>query len=369
MSPILRLMHDLEESIAVGSPERREKTLWRVTDLFLLDTELLTDEQIEIFDGVIARLAAEIETRARADLARRLAPVPKAPPGVILSLAQDHIEVARPILVHSPRLDDRTLITIAIGKGQEHQQAIAQRAQLSEPVTEVLVVHGAAPVMHALAANPGARLSSDSAAVLVDKARLDEELQVLLSARADLPNVQVHRLIELAQDTARRHLSASVPSDLRGAVDEAVAHSAKRVRAIVAGTLDYGTALDTVGAIEIGRRLDEEDIAGFAASDLLEETVCAVASCVGLSLTAAERLFTMADSDLLLVVAKAQGWSWPTLQAVLRLRDPDTLLPHHARRLAQTYADLAEKTAQGVLRFVKQRDRAEATAQTRVKVR
>jgi Uncharacterised protein conserved in bacteria (DUF2336) len=368
MSPILRLMHDLEESI-VASPERREMTLWGVTDLFLLDAARLTDDQIDIFDSVIARLAAEIETRARAELARRLAPVPNAPAGIIHSLAHDEIDVARPVLVHSPRLDDETLVTIVMAKGEEHQQAVAQRPQLTATVTDALVSRGGRPVVHALAANRGARFSRNGAAVLVDKARLDEELQLLLQARNDLPAEQVRRLIELAQDTARQHLAATMPSELRHVIDEAVEQSAKRVRAIVAGSLDYSTALDTVGAIEISRRLDEEDIAGFATNDCLEETICALASCVELSLSAAERLFTMADSDLLLVVGKAQGWSWTTIQLLLRLRDPDTLLPHNAKRLAETYEDLAPKTAEGVLRFLRQRERAETSAQSRPKVR
>jgi hypothetical protein len=369
MSPILRLMNDLEESIVAASPERRETTLWGVTDLFLLDADLLTDEQIDIFDSVIARLAAEIEARARAELARRLAPVAKAPPGIVRSLAYDTIEVARPILVHSPRLDDETLVGIVSTTGQEHRQAVAQRAQLAETVTDALVSHGEGPVMHALAANQGARFSAEGAAVLVNEARLDEELQLLLRARGDLPAAQVQRLVALAQDTARRHLSASMPSELRGAVEEAVAHSARQVRAIVAGTLDYTSARDTIGAIELGRAVDEEDVAGFAGRDCLEETICALASCARLSLIAAERLFTMADSDLLLVVGKAQGWSWSTIRELLRLRDPDTLLPHNARRLAQTYGDLSPKTAETVLRVVRQRDRAEAENQPRTKVR
>src|SRR4051812_41007711 len=119
MNPILRLMQDLEESIAGSSdrPDRHETTLWRVTDLFLRDIDLFTEDQIDIFDGVIARLAVEIETRARAALARRLAPLAKAPPGVVRWLAHEEIAVAHPVLVHSPRLDDSTLIAVATARG------------------------------------------------------------------------------------------------------------------------------------------------------------------------------------------------------------------------------------------------------------
>lgn len=359
MNPVHRLMQDLEESI-VGSPDQpdcHETTLRRVTDLLLGDIDLLMEDQIDIFDSVIARLAVEIETRARAELARRLAPLAKAPPVVILRLAHDAIEVARPILVHSPRLDDGTLIAVAIARGQGHMQAIAERRHLSEPVTDVLATRGDRRVVHTLAANRDARLSRESAAVLVDQALLDEELQVLLSARTDLPESQIQRLVAIAAVAARRNLAASTPAVLHPVMEQALAKSAKRVRAIIAGAIDYRMALDTIGAIEISRLIDEHDVAGFAENDHLEETICAVASCAELSLAAAERLFTTANSDLVLMVGKAQGWSWATVQVLCRLKDPESLLPHKAKRLKDTYDDLASRTAQRVLRFVRHRDR------------
>jgi hypothetical protein len=358
MNPVRHLLSDLEDTIRTGSSDRNETTLWQVTDLFLGDVERLTEEQIDIFDTVIARLARAIETRARAELARRLAPVDKAPPGVIRSLALDTIEVARPVLVHSRRLRDEDLVAVATSRSGDHREAIARRPQLSRPVSDVLVARGDEPVMRALASNPGARLSDESVAVLVDRARLDEELRVLLRARRDLPQDQVRRLFEAAEAAARRRLTASTPRDLHAIVEKALTRSTKQVRA-AAGSLDYGQALETIGTIEVSRPIDEEDVAGFAAKEDLEETICAVAACAGLSLTAAERLFTVADSDLVLIVAKAQGWRWSTLESLLRLRDPDALLPQQARRLAETFEGLAPETAARVLRFVQRRDRNE----------
>ncbi|HEX2510197.1 MAG TPA: DUF2336 domain-containing protein [Microvirga sp.] len=357
MHAVRRLMHDLEETISVGSPERRETTLWRVTDLLLVDIEKLTEEQIGIFDDVIARLAQAIESEVRAELARRLAPVDKAPPRLMRSLAHDAIEVARPVLAQSRRLDDGDLIAVALSHGPEHRQAIAERPFLAEPVTDTLLSRADRPILHTLAANAGARFSREGARVLVDRARLDEELQILLKARIDLPKEQVERLFALAQDAARRSLAASTPMDLHPVMDRALARTTKRLRAVVAGPLDYGAAMDTIGAIEIGRPIDEEDVAGFVAGEQLEETICAVAACTSLSLEAAERLFTVADSDLLLILGKAKGWSWATLRALLALKDPDALEPQRLKRHAETFEDLDPQTAHRVLRFVQRRDR------------
>ncbi len=76
------------------------------------------------------RLVETIETEVRARLADQLAPIPNAPPRIIHSLAfDDEIEVARPVLMQSERLDEATLVRNAATKGQAHLLAIAQRKQ------------------------------------------------------------------------------------------------------------------------------------------------------------------------------------------------------------------------------------------------
>ena len=59
------LIEDLDSAIALASRSRRNDHLERVTDLFLRDAPRLSDEQIDLFDVVIARLASAIEVRAR----------------------------------------------------------------------------------------------------------------------------------------------------------------------------------------------------------------------------------------------------------------------------------------------------------------
>jgi hypothetical protein len=348
MNPVRDLLSDLETTIRANSTERRLTTLRQVTELFLGEGDRLSEEQVAIFDAVFVRLAEVLETGARADLARRLAPHERAPPGIIGALAKDAIEVARPVLVHSPRLRDGDLLAIAGTAGNDHRQAIAGRRQLSAAVVGALVARGDLPTMRAVAANQGACLSPASLAVLIDRARLDEELARLLQSRTDLPPAQLRRLIDLAQEASRRKF-AGLPGNLREMLEKAHTRSFRQLRAL-AGSLDYRDAIETIGAIEVSRRIREEDVADFAASEDLEATVCAVAACARISLAAAERLFTRADSDLVLIIAKAKGWKWSTLQRLLRLRDPDSMLPHNALRLARTFAELAPEAADRALR-------------------
>ena len=52
------LIVELEDAISSGTVERRIETLWRVTDLFIAGADQYSDNQIDLFDDVISRLAA-----------------------------------------------------------------------------------------------------------------------------------------------------------------------------------------------------------------------------------------------------------------------------------------------------------------------
>ena len=143
------LIEDLEHALAAGSNSQRIEMLSRVTDLFLTSPNRYSAEHIDVFDEVIAKLATAIEAKARAKLSIRLADVPNAPTGVIRMLAfDDDIDVARPVLKASERLEDADLVTNANTKSQLHLAAISERKALSEAVTDVLVTRGDRQVVH-----------------------------------------------------------------------------------------------------------------------------------------------------------------------------------------------------------------------------
>jgi uncharacterized protein (DUF2336 family) len=101
---------ELENAIATRSGETGA-ILRRITDLFISNAGNYTADQLDVYDGVLKLLIANVEVSARAELARRLAPVEKAPVNTMRSLALDDvIDVAEPILTHSDALDDDTLV-------------------------------------------------------------------------------------------------------------------------------------------------------------------------------------------------------------------------------------------------------------------
>src|SRR4051794_11800969 len=138
------IIDEVEAAIGAGSDAKCLDTAKRVTDLFLASAGSFDDDQIELFDNVLARLVKTIELRALADVGARmaladisaqLAPIAQAPPGVVRHLARnDEITIAAPVLQESARLDDDDLVEIAKTKGERHLLAISGRWWLKEVV-------------------------------------------------------------------------------------------------------------------------------------------------------------------------------------------------------------------------------------------
>jgi uncharacterized protein DUF2336 len=102
-------------------------TLLRVlTDLYLQRPTHTPDDE-RYYTELALRLIDAVDEPQRAALAARLAFYPSAPRAVVLRLAHDDIEVAGPILEHSPCLTGADLEVIAKERGAVHAQMIAAR--------------------------------------------------------------------------------------------------------------------------------------------------------------------------------------------------------------------------------------------------
>src|SRR6185503_752445 len=139
-----------------------------------------------LFDQVITKLATAIEAKARVKLSIRLAELPTAPHGVVRMLAfDDDIDVARPVLKDSERLEDSDLVATATSKSQQHLAAISERKSLSEAVTDVLVTRGDRNVVHSVARNAGARFSEAGFRLLLKRSSGDDTLAMHVGTRRD----------------------------------------------------------------------------------------------------------------------------------------------------------------------------------------
>ncbi len=356
------LLAEIEGTFASGSAEKQVEILRRVTDLFLAGVNDYSDAQVDLFDGVIFHLAERIETRARAELARRLAPVGNAPPATVRALAYDaSLEVAGPILSQSRRLTDDDLLAIAKNNSQPRLLAISKRSTVSENVSDVLVSRGSRDVVLSVTRNEGARFSDRGYGTLVDRSIDDDVLAVCVGMRKDIPREHFHALVSRASQVVFEKLAASNP----GAVSEV-----QRVLAGITGQETPSADGEEAGeaAAQTGRASKAADLAiyEFAASGKLAETVTALSVLCHTPGELVGKILSdrRAENDFTLLLAKAAGLSWQTAKQICILRRDGAGLSAPAIEAAQrSFERLQLETAQRVISFYNERHTAVANFQ------
>ena len=351
------LLDELVSPVAAATAKHRLRIVDRVTDLFAAGSRSYSDEQISLFDDVLRRLTADIEVKARAKLAHRLAVIDKAPPVLIRSLAfDDAIEVAEPVLVYSERLTDDDLVENATTKSQDHLYAIAQRLKLSEKVTDVLVERGDQRVVHKVAKNKGARFSLAGFGKLTSRARYDRKLTLALGERSDLPRQYFLKLLEAASSKVRAKLEAANPQmivAIRDTVDDVATAMQREVR--------KGSRAHAVAVREAKRRFNvrpitEASVHGPAHAQDFEKTVVALARLGVFPVDLVERALLDEGEDMLLLLAKAAGCSWTTAREMLVMFAANrNLQPDDITVAFERYRKLSQQTARNIVTFYERR--------------
>src|ERR1700753_3328859 len=122
-----------------GVTASREEIYLAVASLYRVQRAGLNDRERELMREILRRLTRDVEMAIRIALAERLADDASAPHDLILLLGDDSIEVARPLILRSPLLTEKTALRLVAEASVGHQEAVAGRAHISIPVTEALV--------------------------------------------------------------------------------------------------------------------------------------------------------------------------------------------------------------------------------------
>lgn len=162
----------------------RDQLFRNMAQLFSFVSDRCDDTQVSQYDEVLCNLAELVEAEARAQVASMLAPLTRAPGTVVLKLANDSIEVARPLLEFSSVLSDDDLIEIVSGRSEEHRSAIAGRTMVTERVGEAIVEHGDVQSVTRLVDNANADIDDRTMARIVEKAADNQGLTARLQSRA-----------------------------------------------------------------------------------------------------------------------------------------------------------------------------------------
>ena len=356
--PAYSIISELEEAVSGGTSAKRVATLRRVTDLFLHDAERLSDEQVKVFDDVLCFMIARVETRARAELAKRLAPVDYAPFEVIQQLAfDDEIEVAADVLTNSSRLGTEALVKIASTKSQDHLLAISGRANLPEAVTDVIVDRGEGKVIRRLANNASARFSEAGYSSMVAHAEADEQLIEILGLRVDLPVKFLRDLLRRAKDAVRERLLAIAPQSVKDEIQRVLSEIGREPQA---PARDFSVAEQLVKLMKSLNELDEAAIVKFVGGGKFDEVAAALAALNNVPTELMARVVEGTRADLLLIPCKSVGLDWMVVESILRHRpvlpkvDDRTIWQAH-----RDYGRLSVETAQRTVRFWQLHNRIE----------
>jgi uncharacterized protein (DUF2336 family) len=311
------VLDDLNEAISRGSAESRAKALWHATAV-LVEGQY-SEQQIRIFDGVIGRLAAEIEQAARAELSRRLAHSSNAPPKVIRMLAfDDSIEVAGPVLQFSSRLDVKSLIANIRTKSQPHLLAISLRGSVPIEVTDELVTRGDREVVQSVAANEGACFSDFGFRQMIKRSETDSALAEQVGLRKEISRQMFALLIAKASGEVKRKLERERP-DLAGEIHATVTEAAGKLYSKLGSEQSYLALKQAVTNQHRSGRLNEKSILSYALAHKHGEAVVGLSLLCSLPTDVVAQILVRNNRDMILVVSKALEFSWDTAMSLLFL--------------------------------------------------
>jgi uncharacterized protein (DUF2336 family) len=349
------VLDELVSPLATASTRHRLRIIDRITDLFAAGSRNYSNEQIALF--VLRRLWTDIEVKARAKLAERMAGMHSAPPKLVRSFAFDNaIEVAGPVLVRSQQLNDDDLVENATTKSQDHLFAIAQRLKLSEAVTDVLVDRGNERVVHRVVRNKGAPFSLAGYGKLTNRARYDRKLTLALGERSELPRQYFIKLLESASATVRARLEAANPqaaAAIRDTVDDVATAMQQEVRKT---SRAHAAAVREAKRRFNVRPITEASVHGPAHVQDFEKTAVALARLGVFSVDLVERALLDEGEDMVLLLAKAAGCSWTTARELLLMyaanRSPNA---EDMNRSFERYKKLSQETARNIVDFYERR--------------
>lgn len=208
-----------------------------VSDLYFEHPSGTGEREAALMTGILDRLIHDVEMSVRRALAVRLADRDDAPRDLVVTLANDRIEVAHPILSRSNVLDDEELIRIIEQRAAEHQLAIAMRRSITPTVSGALVGAENEGVIKTLLENENAEISQATMTYLVEQSRRVGAYQTPLLHREELGSVLAKRMYWWVSSALREHIlqnfeidEADLDDTLQQTVKEVVAESRRAER-------------------------------------------------------------------------------------------------------------------------------------------
>ena len=280
------------DRLALRSGVDIRPTLVRVlTDLYL-QKPTHTPEEERHYTELVLRFIDRVDVGTRKIVAAKLANYASAPAAIVRRLARDVLEVAQPILEHSPQLTGSELLAIIAELGPQYAAVIARRLQIGRqakaPAEQASVAPSKAAARPSHAAGSGSPPEADAPALP----------QSLAGAAMRLTGLD---------------------SDLRlGDLFLAAAPAERRlILSNLDGTTDPPLSCATAQSSDAVRRLETAALQRKPA-----EFMRALERALGISAQHAHRMVTDEGGEPLLVAAKALGMAPDVVLRILLFLNP-----------------------------------------------
>jgi hypothetical protein len=249
----------------------------------------------KIMDAVLLRLADDVETRIRVNIAVVLKDTDDFDKAAIRRLANDRqIAVAAPILQYSPLLsDDDLLALIASAPIEGVLAAIARRRHVDARITAAIVASSDPPAIGHLLRNANVNLQEDTLDALIEGASAEQSWQEPLVFRRELSEAALDRVVEMAAPhvldriLSRQNLPEHTASTIAKAIEDSLRQRPSDrggdglalAGLLTDGALDarYRSALDKMRALRDEGQLDEMALTVSLLTDHTDDLVAGLA--------------------------------------------------------------------------------------------
>ncbi len=185
------------------TPESRIRLAQKICSI--LDADI-TIRESEMIADVLIELISQASKSVRHALALRLAYQDNVPLRLILELANDDIEIARPILVTSPVLGEFDLMYIIQAQSREYWKAIAARKVLADRVTKMLADTQDVETALVMLENEDIDLCEATMVALSDLAQQEEVIVMPLLERAEMTETLASSLYHFVGEEIRQYI-------------------------------------------------------------------------------------------------------------------------------------------------------------------
>lgn len=322
VTPLIVRLYDNHQLYSLArdkNPEARKELTEAIADL--LEKNVGVSENELIADILIA-LTRQAEMDLRQAIAERLAIMENVPLRLVLQLANDDIEIAAPVLRHSPVLGDLDLVYIVKSKGPKYWQEIAGRHNLTPYMMNLLAETRDIGTALALAENTVVTLTANALSILTDLAQNSEALAEPLLHRPDMPKDLATRLFRFVGEELKVFIKAHFdvePADIMQAVDEVIEEFSSAPK---------NDLMPTEGMLEAARQykkkgqLTIEQMIGTLRRGQVQSFIAQFAVYTELSLPTVDTVLTQNRGQGLAIAARAFDIPKPDFVSIFLLTNP-----------------------------------------------